>query len=75
MSTQAASQQHDQQPNASILDGIIAQTRLTPQDDGYSVARRGVAAFIEELLKPQNQGEPVKKTRAEGLTSELEAPL
>mgnify|MGYP003601387237 FL=1 len=75
MSTQAASQQHDQQPNASILDGIIAQTRLTPQDDGYSVARRGVAAFIEELLKPQNQGEPVKKALVDRMIAEIDARL
>ena len=75
MSTQAASQQHVQQPNASILDGIIAQTRLTPQDDGYSVARRGVAAFIEELLKPQNQGEPVKKALVDRMIAEIDARL
>ena len=25
----------------SILDGIIAQTRLTPQDDAYDIAKRG----------------------------------
>ncbi|MBM1184422.1 type VI secretion system contractile sheath large subunit [Pseudomonas lundensis] len=75
MSTQAASQQHDQQPNTSILDGIIAQTRLTPQDDGYSVARRGVAAFIEELLKPQNQGEPVKKALVDRMIAEIDARL
>lgn len=75
MSTQAASQQHDQQANASILDGIIAQTRLTPQDDGYSVARRGVAAFIEELLKPQNQGEPVKKALVDRMIAEIDARL
>ena len=75
MSTQAASQQHEQQPNASILDGIIAQTRLTPQDDGYSVARRGVAAFIEELLKPQNQGEPVKKALVDRMIAEIDARL
>ena len=75
MSTQVASQQHEQQPNASILDGIIAQTRLTPQDDGYSVARRGVAAFIEELLKPQNQGEPVKKALVDRMIAEIDARL
>ncbi|WP_047295755.1 type VI secretion system contractile sheath large subunit [Pseudomonas lundensis] len=75
MSTQAASQQHEQQPNVSILDGIIAQTRLTPQDDGYSVARRGVAAFIEELLKPQNQGEPVKKALVDRMIAEIDARL
>src|SRR5690606_32567617 len=39
----------------SILDRIIAETRLSPEDEAYGIARRGVSAFIEELLKPHNQ--------------------
>ena len=60
MSTHGAQQKDDQNTAYSILDDIITQTRLTPEDEAYGIARRGVAAFIEELLKPQNKGEPVK---------------
>ena len=45
----------------NILDRIIAETKLTPQDEAYDIAKRGVSAFIEELLKNKSSGEPVKK--------------
>lgn len=61
MSTSAAQQNSNENGEYSILDSIIAETRLTPADEAYDIARRGVSAFIEELLKPQNNGEPVKK--------------
>ncbi|MFU1921672.1 alanine--tRNA ligase-related protein, partial [Klebsiella pneumoniae] len=36
-------------------------TVYATDDEAYDIAKRGVSAFIEELLKPQNDGEPVKK--------------
>ena len=39
----------------SLLDQIVSQTRMNPQDEGYDVAKRGVGAFIAELLRPENQ--------------------
>ncbi|MFJ2492845.1 type VI secretion system contractile sheath large subunit, partial [Pseudomonas iridis] len=61
MSTSAAQEKGAASGEYSILDSIIAETRLTPDDEAYDIAKRGVSAFIEELLKPQNNGEPVKK--------------
>lgn len=58
-----------------ILDQIIAETSLTPEDEAYGIAKRGVSAFIEELLKPQNQGEPVKKAVVDRMISEIDAKL
>jgi type VI secretion system protein ImpC len=58
-----------------VLDQIIAETRLTPEDDAYDIAKRGVAAFITELLKPHNQGEPVKKALADRMIAEIDAKL
>jgi len=46
----------------SILDNIIAQTLLSADDEAYGIAKRGVSAFIAELVKPHNCDEPVKKT-------------
>lgn len=34
----------------SLLDEILAETKLKPSDDGYDVARRGVQAFVADLL-------------------------
>ncbi len=38
----------------SLLDQVLAETKLTPSDEGYEDARRGVAAFLAELVKPAN---------------------
>lgn len=36
----------------SLLDEIVQATRMGPADEGYSLTRQGVQAFIDELLKP-----------------------
>jgi type VI secretion system protein ImpC len=75
MSKTAAQQINKEVPAFGVLDQIIAETRLTPGDDAYDIARRGVAAFIEELLKPHNQGEPVKKALVDRMITEIDARL
>ena len=75
MSTQAAKAQQHSTADVGILDRIIAETRLTPDDDAYLIAKRGVSAFIEELLKPQNSGEPVKKAMVDRMIAQIDARL
>ncbi|WP_462382860.1 type VI secretion system contractile sheath large subunit [Pseudomonas sp. Marseille-QA0892] len=75
MSTQAAVANASRVESAGILDRIIAETRLTPQDEAYGIAKRGVSAFIEELLKPQNANEPVKKALVDRMIAEIDAKL
>ena len=59
----------------SILDTIIAQTLLSADDEAYSIAKRGVSAFIEELVKPHNSGEPVKKRLVDRMIAEIDMKL
>jgi type VI secretion system protein ImpC len=61
--------------NGGILDNIIAQTLLTVDDEAYGIAKRGVSAFIEELVKPHNSGEPVKKRLVDRMIAEIDAKL
>ncbi|MFJ2284736.1 type VI secretion system contractile sheath large subunit, partial [Pseudomonas sp. NPDC087803] len=75
MSTSAAQEKSAESGEYSILDSIIAETRLTPDDEAYDIAKRGVSAFIEELLKPQNNGEPVKKAMVDRMIAEIDAKL
>ncbi|WP_339846464.1 type VI secretion system contractile sheath large subunit [uncultured Halopseudomonas sp.] len=75
MNTQAAAEASHQAEDTSILDRIIAETRLTPDDEAYGIARRGVSAFIAELLKPQNEKEPVKKAMVDRMIAEIDAKL
>ncbi|MGY2253241.1 type VI secretion system contractile sheath large subunit [Pseudomonas reactans] len=59
----------------SILDNIVAQTLLSADDEAYGIAKRGVSAFIEELIKPQNRGEPVKKRLVDRMIAEIDTKL
>ena len=39
----------------------MQQTRLKPEDDGYDVARKGVQAFVSDLLGKNREGKKVEQ--------------
>ena len=59
----------------SLLDSILAETRIKPADEGYEVAKRGVAAFIAEMLAPQKAKEKVDKAGVDAMIAELDKKL
>lgn len=73
--TSAAVESSHSAAELGILDRIIAETKLIPDDEAYDIAKRGVSAFIEELLKPQNENEPVKKAMVDRMIAEIDAKL
>jgi type VI secretion system protein ImpC len=75
MSTTENVLEHPQLAEGSLLDEIMAQTRLMPNEDGYEVAKKGVAAFIENLLGAQQQEEPVNKTLVDQMLVELDKKI
>jgi type VI secretion system protein ImpC len=59
----------------SLLDEILAETKLQRADDGYDVARRGVSTLVRELLKPGHAQERVDKTLVDAMIAELDARI
>jgi type VI secretion system protein ImpC len=59
----------------SLLDQILGETKVTPQDEGYDVARRGIAAFIGELMKPTRQGEKVNNQIIDQMIASIDQKL
>src|SRR3954467_3705601 len=59
----------------SLLDEILAETKMAPGDEGYDVAKRGVQAFIAELVTPKREGEKVDKAFVDALIAEIDAKL
>ena len=59
----------------SLLDQIVSQTRMNRGDEGYDVAKRGVGAFIAELLRPENAEERVNKNLIDRMIDELDFQL
>src|ERR1043165_270186 len=59
----------------SLLEEILAETKMTPGDEGYDVARRGVQALIAELVTPKREGEKVDKAFVDALIAEIDVKL
>lgn len=74
---QATEQTLDSQSAGSIglLDEIMAQSRMAPSDDGYDVAKKGVAAFIENLIGSDQNEEPVNKALVDKMLVELDKKI
>jgi type VI secretion system protein ImpC len=60
---------------ASLLDEILAETKMTPGDEGYEVAKAGVQAFIAELIQPKREGEKVDKALVDAMIAEIDQKL
>lgn len=63
------------EPSGSLLDQVLAETKLRPQDEGYDIARRGVAAFIGEMLRPQHEGERIDKAMVDAMIAEIDKKI
>lgn len=61
--------------SASLIDQIMAQTRIEPTQEGYSIAKKGVSEFIVELLKSRTTGEPINKRRVDEMIAEIDSRL
>src|SRR6185295_10452157 len=59
----------------SLLDEILGATEMKPSDDGYDVAKKGVHAFIAELLAPTHQGAKIDKAIVDGMIVEIDKKL
>src|SRR4051794_7401602 len=59
----------------SLIDEILAETKMTPGDEGYEIAKKGVQAFIAELVTPKREGEKVDKAFVDALIAEIDFKL
>lgn len=59
----------------SLLDQIMNETRLKPSDEGYSIAKRGVEAFVAEMLAPKRAEERVDKGMVDLMIAEIDKKL
>lgn len=61
--------------NSTLLDQIMAKTMMVPTQEGYQVARTGVAAFITEILKSGEPEQLINKHRVDQMIAELDRVL
>jgi len=56
----------------SLIEDILSETKISPKDEAYQVARMGVQAFIADLLAPQKSVERVDKSLVDGMIAEID---
>lgn len=75
MSTTEAVLERQGATQSSLLDEIMAQTRIAPSEEGYDLAKKGVAAFIENLIGSHQTEEPVNKSLVDQMLVELDKKI
>jgi type VI secretion system protein ImpC len=59
----------------SLLEEILQQTKMKPSDYGYDVAKKGVEAFISEMLRPARAAERVERKLVDEMIAEVDKKL
>ncbi len=75
MSTSESVVESPEVKEGGLLDEIMAQTRIEPSEEGYDVAKKGVAAFIENLVGNDQTQEPVNKALVDQMLVELDKKI
>lgn len=63
------------QKEGSLLDEILAETKLKSTDDAYAITKRGVQAFVADLLSHNRGQERIDKSLVDGMIAELDRRL
>ena len=58
-----------------LLDQIMAETLMQPSQEGYLVAKRGVAAFISEIIRSEDPEQAVNKQMVDQMIAEVDRAL
>jgi type VI secretion system protein ImpC len=56
----------------SLLEEILAETKISKGDDAYAIARQGVQAFITQMLAPNKQAERVDKSAVDAIIADVD---
>jgi type VI secretion system protein ImpC len=59
----------------SILDQIMQQTHMQPADEGYSIAKKGVEAFVAEILAGNQAAAKADKAAVDVMIAEIDSKL
>ncbi len=59
----------------SLLDEIVQATQLKPSDETYGLARKGVEAFIAQLLEPGRESAKISNAVLDEMVAEIDKKL
>ncbi len=62
--------------SSSLLDEILGESKIKPSQDGYDVAKKGVQAFITNMLAPAAAaGQKIDKALVDTMIAEVDARM
>lgn len=70
----AGTQTVTSQGQGSLIDEVLAETKMRPSDEAYGIAREGVQALMKELLKP-NAAPGVNRNAIDSMIGEIDKRL
>src|SRR5688500_10593881 len=56
----------------SLLESMLSEAKIKPNDETYDVAKRGIQAFVTEMLAPSRKGERVDKAVVDAMIAEID---
>ena len=59
----------------SLLDDIVAATKVKPEDDGYSLTKRGIKEFISQIIEPGRKVDRVSNVLIDDMIAEIDNKL
>ena len=65
----------DTNTQTKLLDEVLSLARLTPDDDGFALTRRGVAALLTSLEMAESPTETINKSRVDHLIVGIDRQL
>ncbi|MDQ7031993.1 MAG: type VI secretion system contractile sheath large subunit [Desulfonauticus sp.] len=72
---EVVAQEQGTEQEGSILDEIIQATKLSPEDEGYEVTKRGVQAFLDELLKPERESVKISAALVDEMIAQIDKKI
>jgi type VI secretion system protein ImpC len=61
--------------NESLLDAIVQATRVKPDEEAYSVTKRGVETLITQLLRPGRESSRVSHSMINDMIAEIDRKI
>ena len=58
-----------------LLDTIVQETRLSPADESYSMTRKGLQVFVDEMLKPERTESKVSTAVVDELIAAIDGKI
>ena len=56
----------------SLLEMMLNEAKVSPESEGYEIAREGIQAFITELLTPERKSAKVDKALVDSMIAEID---